>query len=299
MSEIRKTFDFTANNVEILDLETLKRTYREVNIAQQPLKGIHHFELIEKILQLCELNKLEYSIKEIFAAQNKDKNLPGVVKNPLIEKEFGTNSIESHCLRRVFTTIELSDQEDEETNTGLVISYHQEGIQIAIGPNVKICHNQCILSSERMITNYGSGSIKDFEKLFNVIDDWFKNFGEQRKRDVDILKAMKMINVGYRDVAELVGHLTFMRVGSDERIVDTRYPLNQGQISDFTGNYLRKCKAMREEKKGTQDSQDIDMSLYEIYNIATENFKGNQMNIPNIIPQNVAWAQLLTSQYNL
>ena len=284
-------FDFSKNEVTSMPLEVLKRTYLETNpITQEPIRGIHHYELIEKVCDIISQNNLSYEVREIFAAQNKDKNMPGVVVAPHIAEKFGKGSPESHCLRRVFTTLHITTDEHDETDTGLVIAYHQDGIQIAIGPNVKICHNQCILSPERYVANYGGkDKVKDFDKMFAIVDDWLKNFSEQRDLDLNTINRMKSISCDYRQVKELIGHLTINRVAYDNRIgTPQRYALNQGQISDFTHSYLNKYQKLIE------NNGDGVMSLWDIHNIGTEFYKPG-MPIPNIIPQNLAWTETLKS----
>ena len=49
--------------------------------------------------------------------------------------------------------------ETDELTTTLVIAFHQDGIQAAIGPCVRVCHNQCILSPERSVSNYGKDKV--------------------------------------------------------------------------------------------------------------------------------------------
>jgi hypothetical protein len=292
----REKFDFKENSVEIMDLDTLKRTYAETNpITLEPLKGIHHYQLIDRIAGMLNLHGIKYEIKEIFAAQNKDKNTPGVVIAPHIEKEFGKGAVEAHCLRRIYTTIQINDNEDDDSNTGLVIAYHQDGIQIAIGPNIKMCHNQCILSPERYVSTYGGASkVKDLEKLLNVVDDWLHNFDSQRQDDISVLQKMRTIMLTYRDVAELVGHLNFIRVGSDCHMTnDGKYPLSQGQISDFTEAYLRQYNKL------LKAGDDTVMSLYEVYNLATTLYKPELMNIPTITTQNLAWTDMLINKFGL
>ena len=148
---IEQTFDFESNNVVTMQLETLKRTHKENDIYGNPIRGIYHYQVIERITALCELNGLTYEVEEIFAAQNKNKNQPGVVILPQVEDTFGAKAVEAHVLRRIYTTINITNEETDELTTTLVIAYHQDGIQCAIGPCVKICHNQCVLGAQRTV----------------------------------------------------------------------------------------------------------------------------------------------------
>ena len=139
-------FDFQNNNVEVMTLDTLRRTHKENDIYGNPLKGIYHYEVIERMAGICQKHNLNYEVEEIFAAQNKNKAQPGVVVLPQVEQKYGAMAVEAHILRRVYTTIRIKEWETDELTTTLVIAFHQDGIQAAIGPCVRVCHNQCILS---------------------------------------------------------------------------------------------------------------------------------------------------------
>lgn len=297
---INRTLNFNGTNpIEILTLDELKQTYMEHNVKGEPMyNGIYHHDLIHNVGQLCKKHNLDYHVEEIFAAQNKRKGYDGVAVAPHIEKEYGENALQAHALRRVFTTIRINDMEDEESNTGLVISYHQDGLQFAIGPNVKACHNQCVLSAQRTVSNYGGeGKVKDLDKIFDVIDDWLHNFTEQRTYDSKVISQMKTIQTSYADVMQLIGRLNVIRVSKDSKNKSLKenknlgkvYPLNQAQISEFTENYLLKCIEL----------ETTNMSLWDVYNISTRFFKPGLTDIPNIVTQNVAWAEFLIDEYKL
>lgn len=281
-------FDFQNNNVEIMTLDTLRRTHKENDIYGKPLKGIYHYEVIQRMMNLCEKHNLNYEVEEIFAAQNKNKNQPGVVVLPQVEQKFGALAIEAHILRRIYTTIRIKNWETDELTTTLVVAYHQDGIQAAIGPCVKICHNQCILSPQRSVSNYGRDKLSN-EQLFDRVDEWLGNFEEQMTEDRERIKKLKSKIVSPQELYAFIGLLTALRVShdsSDKRLssqVDT-YPLNQGQISVFTEDLL---------KLNLEKGQ---LTLWDIYNIATELYKPGKTDIPAMIPQNGALADLLLSE---
>ena len=284
-------FDFQNKSVETLSLDTLKRTHKENDINGQPLTGIYHYQVIEQVADLCALNGLNYQIEEIFAAQNRNRQTPGVVILPQVESVFGEKAIEAHVLRRIFTTIKINDEETPEMNTTIAIAYHQEGIQIAIGPNVKICHNQCILSPSRTVSNYGNKKVTTSE-MFHAVNDWLNNFSEHRINDLRILNQMKEINCTLNDAYQLIGLLTAMRVAKDSsnktlsKCVSSS-PLNQSQISVFTEN----CLLAYQERQV--------LSLWDVYNIATELYKPGRTEIPNLIPQNLSLIDTLKNYYNI
>ena len=281
-------FNFSVNNIETMSLDTLRRTHKENDIYGQPVKGIYHYEVIQRMADLCEKHNLNYEVEEIFAAQNKNKNQPGVVVLPQVEREFGVQAVEAHILRRIYTTIRINDWETDELTTTLVVAFHQDGIQAAIGPCVKICHNQCILSPERSVANYGRDKVTT-EELFDRVDEWLSNFHTNMTEDRERIKRLKSKFVSPTELYAFIGLLTAIRVShdsADKRLssqVDT-YPLNQGQISVFTEDLL---KLNLEKGK---------ITLWDIYNVATELYKPGRTDIPAMIPQNGALAELLLSQ---
>lgn len=281
-------FNFSVNNIETMSLDTLRRTHKENDIYGQPVKGIYHYEVIQRMADLCEKHNLNYEVEEIFAAQNKNKNQPGVVVLPQVEREFGVQAVEAHILRRIYTTIRINDWETDELTTTLVVAFHQDGIQAAIGPCVKICHNQCILSPERSVANYGRDKVTT-EELFDRVDKWLSNFHTNMTEDRERIKRLKSKVVSPTELYAFIGLLTAIRVShdsADKRLssqVDT-YPLNQGQISVFTEDLL---KLNLEKGK---------ITLWDIYNVATELYKPGRTDIPAMIPQNGALAELLLSQ---
>jgi hypothetical protein len=175
--------------------------------------------------------------------------------------------------------------------SNIVIAYHQDGIQIAFGPCVRICHNQCILNKERITQNFGSDKVSN-DEMFQSVENWMADFFNFRETDFRILQKMKEIRCTQNDVYQLIGLLTSLRVAHDSDIAELRqgvncYPLTQSQISQFTEDYLEKA---------------IDtpiMNLWDVYNIATELYKPGKTDIPNLIPQNLALMEVLTDRYSL
>lgn len=156
IDNIYDTFCYDKVGVQVFPIDVLKRTHQEHNEHGKPLRGLYHYEMIEQVANLCENSGLKYEIEEIFPAQNKNRLQPGVVVLPHIEDKMNLkNAVEAHILRRVFTTIKIHDEETEETNTTIALAFHQDGLQAAMGANVKICHNQTILSPERTVSTYG------------------------------------------------------------------------------------------------------------------------------------------------
>lgn len=150
--------DFETSKVQILTIDQLERTEKENDVYGKPLKGIYHFDLIHKVEDLCEKHGYKAEIYDLFAANNKDRNTPGVTRLPEKETLMGDRAVEAHILRRVFCNIRLRDFDkgdgNDEITTNMAVSFHQRGIQLGIGRNCVICHNTCMLSPEQYAATY-------------------------------------------------------------------------------------------------------------------------------------------------
>lgn len=286
--ERQQQFDFQKNGIEVMNFETLQRTYKENDIYNNPVQGIYHYQVIRRMMDICEKYSLNYEVEEIFAAQNRNKTQPGVSILPQVEQTHGEKAVEAHILRRIFATIRIKNWETDELTTTLVIAYHQDGIQAAIGPCVKICHNQCILSPERSVCNYGKRKVTT-EEVFDTVDGWMANFEVNMNEDIERIRRLKQRIISSEEIYMYIGLLTALRVSHDSSdrnlssSVET-YPLNQGQISIFTEEVLKLVAA-----KGR-------ITAWDLYNVATEIYKPGKTDFPALIPQNGAMAELLLSR---
>ena len=281
----RQTFNFQENKVEVMDLPTLKRTHMEDGPDGNPMHDIYHFDAIERVADSCGRYNLNYALEEIFAAQNNSKHQPGVSVLKKQEGHYGDKAVEAHILRRVYTTIGIHDFETDELTTTLVLTYHQDGMQAAIGPCVRMCHNQCILSPDRTVSTYGKNRV-GLDEFFAVIDGWLSAFEVQMTADRERILRMKNTRITEPEIYTYIGMLTAMRVAhdsSDKRLSSRvgTYPLNQTQINAFTEDVLKK---MQEQPV---------LTAWDLYNVATEYYKPGRAEIPTLVPQNLAFAATL------
>lgn len=139
-----KFFDFEKAKVQTLSLDQLARTHKENDIYGKPLRGIYHYDLLNQIIGMCNAQNYDVEVYDLFAAQNKDRNTPGVVLLPQVEAQYGERAVEAHILRRVFANIRITNFDDADHTTNLAVAFHQKGIQVGFGNMVMICHNQCM-----------------------------------------------------------------------------------------------------------------------------------------------------------
>jgi hypothetical protein len=291
-----KFFDFEKAKVQTLTLDQLERTHKENDVYGKPLRGIYHYALLQEIIGMCKEQNYNVEVYDLFAAQNKDRNTPGVVLLPQVEQQFGERAVEAHILRRVFANIRLTDFDDEEKTTNLAVAFHQKGIQVGFGNMVRVCHNQCMLSPTQYIATYsekgtGRGNGVSIPEVLDTVKSWLLDARHIVVTEREKIEKMQSIQVNAQQLFTLIGMLTALRVKCDTHeteIKETRiYPLNQAQISKFTESLLLRYH------------RNQNVTVWDIYNAATDLYKANSMDIPALLPQNRAMTAFLDEQFGL
>lgn len=291
-----KFFDFEKAKVQTLTLDQLERTHKENDVYGNPLRGIYHYALLNEIIGMCKEQSYNVEVYDLFAAQNKDRNTPGVVLLPQVEAQYGERAVEAHILRRVFANIRLTNFDDEEKTTNLAVAFHQKGIQVGFGNMVKICHNQCMLSPTQYIATYsekgtGRGNGVTIPEVLDTVKSWLIDARHIIVTEREKIEKMQSIQVDAQQLFLLIGMLTALRVKCDtheSEIKETRvYPLNQAQISKFTESLLLRYH------------RNQSVTVWDIYNAATDLYKANSMDIPALLPQNRAITAFLDEHFGL
>lgn len=284
-----KFFDFEKAKTQAITLEQLSRTHREDDVYGNPLRGIYHFDLFNKVIDECKEFGYNVEVYDMFAAQNRDRQSPGVVRLPQVEAVKGQHAVEAHILRRVYANIRITDFDNDETTTNVAVAFHQKGIQIGFGPNVMICHNQCMLSPELYMSSYSEkgkkGSGMEVAAMLDTLKSWLVDARHIIETDRERIAKMKETRITAEQMFLLIGLMTATRVKADTSRKSIRenitYPLNQSQITLFTEDML----------EAYHDKEFV--TAWDMYNSATNLYKANRMDIPALLPQNRAMVNFM------
>ena len=284
-----KFFDFEKAKTQAITLEQLSRTHREDDVYGNPLRGIYHFDLFNKVIDECTELGYNVEVYDMFAAQNRDRQSPGVVRLPQVEAVKGQHAVEAHILRRVYANIRITDFDNDETTTNVAVAFHQKGIQIGFGPNVMICHNQCMLSPELYMSSYSEkgkkGSGMEVAAMLDTLKSWLVDARHIIETDRERIAKMKETRITAEQMFLLIGLMTATRVKADTSRKSIRenitYPLNQSQITLFTEDMLE-----------TYHDKEF-VTAWDMYNSATNLYKANKMDIPALLPQNRAMVNFM------
>ena len=286
-----RTLNFAEAPVQVLTLEELEKSYHENLPTGDPVGGIYHFALIQKVLELFEQRGLKPEVQEIFAAANRDSKRPGVTLLPQLEEKFGERAIEAHLLRRVYANIEIRSDETDDIVTCLAVAYHQKGIQLGIGPMVKVCHNQTILGAQDVVSNYtcySGQSRKDkysLDMVFARAEQWAEDYEPYQKIRAERVSDMKSAQMDRERMLRLIGVLVEKRILHDSQNevlhVSNPYPLNSSQINETSEQLIALMR------------HDEPISYWDAYQQLNTVLKPGRMDIPQVLPQSLALFETL------
>lgn len=289
-----------AEKTKGISLAQLKESADIVDIKGDLSNEINAYQLINQVTSICNEFGLTYEIKDLFVADNKNKALGnGISINKQLceayQQEHQTTNIpfKAVTFNRVFANINLTDLSNSTHVANIVVASNQKGLQVAIGAHCYACRNQTILGARNICSTYGtSDKIKNISDFIARVREMIRDYSFDR--DVNILNKMKQIKIDSNTVYAMIGELTAIRCAFDSKIKSIKglvssdvYPLNQSQICKFTESLLLTFK-----NKGT-------LSLYDVYQSATALYKVASMDMPNVLPQNNAFANYLNNRYNL
>ena len=289
-----RQLNFAEKPVQVLTLEELERSYHENLPTGDPVGGIYHFALIQQVLAIFEKRGLTPVVQEIFAAANRDSKRPGVTLLPQLEEKFGERSVEAHLLRRVYANVEIRSDETDDIVTCLAVAYHQKGIQLGIGPMVKVCHNQTILGAQDVVSNYtcyGGQSRKDRYTLEMVMDraqQWADDYEPYQKIRAERVSAMRSALMDREGMLRLIGLLVEKRIlhdtNNDVLRISQPYPLNSSQINETSEQLIALMR------------HDEPISYWDAYQQLNTVLKPSRMDIPQVLPQSLALFETMYEQ---
>lgn len=289
----------TEEKTKGITLEQLAASSDIVNKDGELNNGINAYNLINTITDYCNRIGLDNQIKDLFVADNKNKALGnGISINKQLCQQYqqynNTNNIPFSAVtfNRVFANINLTNFSNSTHIANIVVATNQKGLQIAIGANCYACRNQTILGQKQMVTTYGKEKFKTLEDFINAAKKMIFEYSFQD--DINKLEQMKRITIQPNEIYQIIGELTSIRVASDSRIkelnklvTDEVAPFNNTQINRFTESLLLTYNRNKR------------LSLYDLYQSATALYKVASMDLPNVLPQNKAFAKYISLRYDL
>lgn len=266
------------------------------------LNGINAYLLICEVMQMAQNHHGDAKITDLFVADNVNKAQGnGIAINKRIkdayQKASGTDNIPfaAATFNRVFCNIELTGLHTNTHVANIVVATNQQGLQVAIGAHCHACRNQTILGASHLVSNYGGRKMDTAEFLRTVA---LMLQGYRFVDDMEALRRMQAAKLDEQQVLMLMGYLRYLYAKYNSRDASIRgqvtgknsiYPMDASQL-----NRLDQCIVQTEKAL-----QGKPMSVYDIYQGATTIYKVVRTDMPNILPQNLAFVQTLDKVFDL
>ena len=271
-----------------ITVEQLRASIDETSIMQKPLNGIRHIDLLDGILELADQRMLKPELGSITIQNGGPSKLPGISLIPYFEKEFGANDTRSMIIRRLYTSIMFKDMDDIQ-RMGIAFTYTQDGIAVAIGPQVSVCSNWSIYGAEQFASTYRDRSAVPPEKLLDVVGGWMNKYDHITESTMKMAERMSALLLEPEAAERFFGRLQLARVAFDKGFErEGLYPMNQGQINQYSEDYIQ----------WTVDHID-QPTVWDFYNIGTNLMKAKTMEIPNLLPQSLKLGSAITDFFGL
>lgn len=273
---------------------------RDGNLAN----GINAYTLINEVAAIAKECHKECAITDLFVADNKNRAQGnGIAINERLAKAYQEKTktpfipFAATTFNRVFCNIQLVRQHTDTHAANIVVVTNQRGLQVAIGANCHACRNQTVLGASHLVSSYGNGDsrrqnldLEEFKRRVRLMIQGYR-FAD----DMKILEAMKTIDVSQETFTKVIGELTAIRVAFDSSIPAVHamavgqgcYPMNSSQIQRFAESLM-----LTYNKYGR-------MTVYDMYQSATQLYKVASMDMPNVLPQNAAFVEYLSESYGL
>lgn len=248
-------------------------------------RPIQSWELIKLVHDEARSLNLEAEIKEIYVAQS-GSNAAISREEKEIYKSGNNIPITKWLFGRITFMIVIRHTMDKDTTTAIVGTFHDKGLQIAMGQHVHVCSNMCIFGNNIMST-YGPSSMP-FVKIEEMIGKWLSEFEEKRSKDLEIINLMKEYQIvdgtlqGMLD--SMVGQM-FRKAVRKNYFAGDDFVFNMTQCGDFV-------KQM-ETRINDPETQDKPTTMWDIYNWGTEILSPTRTEVSSIYSTNMAWGVFL------
>lgn len=267
------------------------------------LNGINAYQLIGQVAQMARNYNGDVRITDLFVADNVNRAQGnGIAINRALKDAYQQHNqtdripFKAATFNRVFCNIELSGHRTDTHVANIVVATNQQGLQVAVGAHCHACRNQTILGKEHLVQSYGGRKQMDPQEFLRAVDLMLQ--GYRFTDDMEALRKMQQYELKDEHVLMLMGYLRYLYAKYNSRDSAIRsqvtgsyaiYPMDASQLNRFDQSIVQTEKMLHGRP----------MTVYDIYQGATTIYKVARTDIPNILPQNLAFVQTLNEVFGL
>ncbi len=278
-----RTLNFKDSKTELITLEELKISQSEVDSIFPP-----HYEIFNDIQALATKNKIETNIGNLYVHKGGVSKYPGAIAINRLEEKYGKGNIQSYLIRRVLGMIYFTAFSSDEFTYSLAINRLQDGLQVGLGHEVKICSNMTIMSYDNMLSSFGNGRTSNlsYQQMMDHIGLWLSNLKEKAAADMAIIDGMKATPVNHFHTDDFFGkfYRDVMNPSYKTSIMET-------DVKAFQRSYLEKIE--HDLEKGVEKVP----SVWDFVNLSTEIVHPTQTDPFRLLKANVQIINYIREEY--
>jgi len=271
---------------EILTLEELTKTnIPHTDIQRSKTTPVAHYELIEDLMKVLRDAGQEPILDHIYVT-----NQGGSTALRNIEEQYGgiKNILESWILKKVTGKIMIPSLAGPDMQCCLAFAYHDKGIDVAFGHDVRDCSNMCIYG-KNILHTWGSGQNVNYDKMMEILRGWSGNLEQMHENDLRIIQMMQVTKVSTQSMLQFIGKLLVLAnaANTGQKVIA---PLNVTQVSEITRGLLNTNDISLFEP-------DEEVTLWKFYNAITSVMKAGNSDITTLLTDVAEIGNMMVREY--
>lgn len=280
---MNKILDFKTEKAEVLTLDELYSSCKLKNADGKHIVEPHR--VFADTVELLNKHNITYDMLPIIA-----KGGTHALYNEDLAGYIGVDhDIRAYTLLRTSGIITMPSYSDNETTMQIRLDVTERGITLSTGKLVLVCTNGMTAFKGDLISTYGQGKIQ-YEHALQVVENWVQGLEQKNAEYNRLIEKLKAVKVNESSVKTMIGKLMYQAV--DGNINNYVAPLNVTQVSSFTN-------ALIERERNTEDDHLNIHTGWDLYNLGTDLFKHDNMDMTIIAERNFAFTNFMMKDFCL
>lgn len=254
---------------------------------------VSNIDIIRHMNDVLQQSGLQFSLDKMFAKNNLINKTRGIeIDNdsleqyPTITEQNGNVLYDPRSLRfnRVAGSFKIDSLATDKSYGMIGFAATHRGYELAIGTEVRVCSNMCIMRSDHRISTFGNAKVGDVNAMMKKLSEWTNNYDEIHQQNEEQIALMQSLDIDENYVRKTFGKLYELNHTKNEDMI-----IGANTLSKTQGYYVRNYY----EKENARIQ-----NLWDLYNAFTYNLKFENTDFINIFEQNQNVCEFLLNNRN-
>lgn len=197
------------------------------------------------------------------------------------------NELQRWSFKRLVARILLG--EDASFNPAIGLGFNEHGMEMTMGTDVWVCRNMSIFGNI-LARSYGRDKL-GMNEFHNKLNEWLDDTWKIHEYNMRILNTLGGMTITSRNgLQRLVGQLLIAQRAVYAKI-PMHAPMNGSELNEFTTRLINSNPDLV--------TQDIDMNLYDVYNVATNILTHSENNLKEKWTDINEMGEFMMQEFNL